>query len=590
MAKQAWPSRETAEQLLAEAEPLNPGPWGDHSRTAARCAERIARRCPDLDPERAYVLGLLHDIGRRFGVKHLGHVYDGWQYMLSLGYPAAARICLSHSFVTGQLEDYVGRFDIPEKQQEMLRAALAARPMDDYDRLIILCDAISGADGVMDMEDRMADVARRYGSYPEDKREANRALRRYFEQKMGADLYETVGRSTTCREDKTMQFDEAFFDAGVDRYGTDCVKWDMTRDQYGEGVLPMFVADMDVPCVPEITQAMQQRAAHPVYGYTVPGKADADALVDFWQRRHGLTIRPEWCIGTPGVVPGIKLAVHALTQPGDGVIIQSPVYGPFAGSVQHAGRRVMEAPLRQRPDGGYDMDLSAIEAQLKAGAKLMINCSPHNPASRVWTKEELTDLLALLDRYQVPLVSDEIHADFVYAPKTFVPALSLRQENVIMLCAPGKTFNIAGLQVGTLVCPDEDKRARICEVMESFGVGQENLMSLCAARAAYVHGDAWLDGLLAYLDGNRRALAQAVAEYLPKAVLTPVEATYLGWLDLRAYGYDNDELVARTIAAGVRFNAGTFFGELGNGFMRINFGCPRRYIAEGVRCLAKALE
>lgn len=193
MTTQGWPDRTAAEQLLAEAEPHNPGPWADHCRTAARCAERIARRC-GMDPERAYVLGLMHDIGRRFGVKHLGHVYDGWQYMLSLGYPDAARSCLTHSFVTGQLEDYVGRFDILPAQQSQLQAALAVRPMDDYDRLIMLCDAISGAEGVMDMEDRMADVARRYGGYPEDKREANRALRRYFEQKMGADLYEVVGR------------------------------------------------------------------------------------------------------------------------------------------------------------------------------------------------------------------------------------------------------------------------------------------------------------------------------------------------------------------------------------------------------------
>lgn len=194
MTNPGWPDRETAERLLAEAEPLNPGPWGDHCRTAARCAERIAARCPGLDPDRAYVLGLMHDIGRRFGVKHLAHAYDGWQYMLSLGYPAAARVCLTHSFVRGVIEDYVGRFDLPSAQEQLLRDGVAnALPYDEYDWLIQLVDAMSGAEGVLDMEDRMDDVARRYGSYPEEIREVNRQLRRHFEKRMGAELYEVVG-------------------------------------------------------------------------------------------------------------------------------------------------------------------------------------------------------------------------------------------------------------------------------------------------------------------------------------------------------------------------------------------------------------
>lgn len=196
MAERDFPTRKEAEHILAEAEPHNPGPWGDHSRTAAQCAERIAARCVGMDPEKAYVLGLLHDIGRRFGVKHLGHVYDGWQYMLRLGYPAAARICLTHSFVTGDIHDYIGRFDIPEEQQREIGNALHAVTFDDYDRLVMLCDAISGAQGVMDMEARMDDVQRRYGCYPEDKRAANRALRRYFEDKLGQDLYAALGDVT----------------------------------------------------------------------------------------------------------------------------------------------------------------------------------------------------------------------------------------------------------------------------------------------------------------------------------------------------------------------------------------------------------
>lgn len=183
----AYPHRETAEALLKEAEGLNPGPWGNHSRYVALCAEKIAAAC-GMDSEKAYVLGLLHDIGRREGVKHLGHVYDGWAYLNRLGYPDAARICLTHSFNTGKLEDYIGCFDIPEDQQRELEEALGACEFDDYDRLIQLCDSLAGAEGVMGLEKRMGSVKERYGRYPQEKWDKNFALKAYFEQKCGFDM------------------------------------------------------------------------------------------------------------------------------------------------------------------------------------------------------------------------------------------------------------------------------------------------------------------------------------------------------------------------------------------------------------------
>lgn len=191
--EQTKPTREQAEELLREAEACNPGPWGDHSRVAARCAQRIAAAC-GLDPEKAYILGLLHDIGRRHGVTYLRHVYDGWKDMQAQGYPEVARICLTHSFNEQKLEGYVGRFDLEPEQLQELRAALEECVYDEYDRLIQLCDALAGSDGVMDMEARMDDVQRRYGSYPPGKRAMNRYLRRWFEQKAGGrDIYEIVG-------------------------------------------------------------------------------------------------------------------------------------------------------------------------------------------------------------------------------------------------------------------------------------------------------------------------------------------------------------------------------------------------------------
>ncbi len=387
-----------------------------------------------------------------------------------------------------------------------------------------------------------------------------------------------------------MKFDHEYFDAGLYRLGTRCEKWDEARKEHGEDILPLWVADMDFPSPPAVQEAILKRAAHPTYGYTAELEDDHQALINFWQRRHDLTIQPEWLTLMPCVVTGIKAAILALTQPEDKVLIQSPVYGPFRMSVQATGRTLADAPMLRDENGRYTMDLAATEAQLQSGAKLMILCSPHNPASRAWSAEELTALITLLDKYNVPLVSDEIHADFVYAPGKFVPVLSLTQKNVMSFCAASKTFNLAGLQQACCICPDEKIREAFRHEMDKAGVRAGNIFALEGTRAAYNEGDEWLDGLMAYLDGNRKHLADMVAEHLPKAVLTPLEATYLGWIDLRAYGFNGDELMQRTIAAGVQFTGGTFFGDNGDGFLRINIGCPRRYITEGVLRLKKALE
>lgn len=387
-----------------------------------------------------------------------------------------------------------------------------------------------------------------------------------------------------------MKFDQEYFDAGLYRLGTRCEKWDEARREHGEDVLPLWVADMDFPSPPAVHEALLRRAAHPTYGYTAELADDHQALIDFWQRRHGLSVQQDWLTLMPCVVTGLKLAILALTKPGDRVLIQSPVYGPFRMSVEATGRTLADAPMCRDENGRYSMDLAAVERELQNGAKLMLLCSPHNPASRAWTKEELCALIGLLDKYQVPLASDEIHADFVYAPGEFIPVLSLTQKRVMSFCAASKTFNLAGLQQACCICPDQAMREAFRAEMDKAGVRAGNVFALEGTRAAYNEGDAWLDGLMAYLDGNRRHLAELVAQYLPKAVLTPLEATYLGWIDLRAYGFHEEELMQRTIAAGVQFTGGCFFGEDGEGFLRINIGCPRRYITEGVRRLAKALE
>lgn len=188
------PSREEAERIIREAEAINPGPWGDHCRVAAHCAERIAARCEGMDPDKAYVVGLLHDIGRRFGGRHLGHVADGYSYMMSLGYDEVARICLTHSFNNLSLDGYIGKIDTTEEEFALIQTELARIHMDDYDRLIQLCDALAGAEGVLDIEERMGDVKRRYGYYPEDKWNINLELKKWFEDRMNADLYVVVDK------------------------------------------------------------------------------------------------------------------------------------------------------------------------------------------------------------------------------------------------------------------------------------------------------------------------------------------------------------------------------------------------------------
>ncbi|MBQ8160500.1 MAG: PatB family C-S lyase [Clostridia bacterium] len=383
-------------------------------------------------------------------------------------------------------------------------------------------------------------------------------------------------------------YDEAFFDRGLDRTGTGAIKWEACKDR---DMLPMWVADMDFASPDECVEALQRRASHPTYGYTDYGTKDKKALCDFWMRRHQLQVEEEAVLSLPCVVTGLKIAIQAFTEKGDGVIIQSPVYGPFAQSVRVTGRTIMDAQLLPDEKGHYRMNLEKVEEHCRHGAKLFMLCNPHNPVSRCWTEEELRALLNILNRYGVILVSDEIHADFVYAPFHMVPLLSLQKERVVSLCAASKTFNLAGLQHASCLCPDREMREKIERTIESCGVVSGNIFGLEASCAAYLYGDAWLDGLIAYLEGNRRELKEQLREHLPEAILSPMEATYLGWLDLRAWNYTCDELKARTEKSGLMLTDGTFFGEdVGEGFERINIGCPRKNIRESVRRLKKALE
>jgi len=385
-------------------------------------------------------------------------------------------------------------------------------------------------------------------------------------------------------------FDFEFFDMGLDRMGTATEKWDVARKEHGADLLPMWVADMDFSSPPAVQAALLKRAAHPTYGYTELTEADDEAFIAFWQRRHGLEINRDELVHLPCVVTGIKACIQAFSEKGDGVVIQPPVYGPFFSAIEKLDRRLMESPLVQGEDRRFHMNFDKLEAHFVSGAKIMLLCSPHNPVSRVWSAEEMQRLTALCEKYNVVLVADEIHADFVFTPAAFVPALETESKQIISLCAASKTFNLAGLQQAYLITKNRDFKQKVQRVLEATGVRSGNIFALEGTRAAYNEGDAWLDGLMAYLDKGREILKAELERELPKVELVPIEATYLAFADMRAYGYTCEEMTKRCLDKKVMFTEGTFFSEeLGEGFLRINFACPHRFIFEGIKRLKSAL-
>lgn len=389
-----------------------------------------------------------------------------------------------------------------------------------------------------------------------------------------------------------MGFDERYFDRPMDRRNTECEKWD-DRDVMNPDGVPLWVADMDFPCAPAIVEALQRRVSHPCFGYNIDRPLDGEALVSFWRRRHGLEAQPKQTQMLPCVITGLKTCVRAFTREGDDVAILTPVYGPFYEAIRANGRKIMPVSLlRQEETGRYELDYAGMEQALQNGAKLMMLCSPHNPVSRLWSREELTALCRLAEKYNVPMVCDEIHADFVYQPGRFVSILSIPEgrQRAVMLCSASKTFNVAGLQQAAAICMNEEMMAAFRQALASAGVVSGNTFARLAARAAYTACDDWLHGLLAYLDGSRVLLGEWMRQYVPKARLSPIEATYLAWADMRAYGLTCEQMAEKCRQAGVALTAGTFFGQEGEGFMRINFACPRAQLLEGIKRLGQALK
>lgn len=384
------------------------------------------------------------------------------------------------------------------------------------------------------------------------------------------------------------------FETRIERKGTDCVKWDIDNPKVnGEGMLPMWVADMDFACPPEVTEAIVKRAAHPIYGYPLKSAAFFESLQEWIRKRFGVEVETSWMAGIPGVIPGIHVAIEAYTSPGERVLVQTPVYYPFFHAVENRGRQVVRSSLRER-DGRYEMDWDDLAEKLSDPAvKLMLLCSPHNPVGRVWTRQELERLGALCVEHGVIVVSDEIHADLVYEKGSHTPYYSLAPElarQSVTFLAASKTFNLAGLFTSYILTENRQLLRDFTVAASKMGCENLNLFGMEATIAAYRHGEPWLNELLAYLQQNATYIHRYLAEHVPDVKMPVPQATYLGWIDFRRLGLKQPELnrLLREKAK-LGFHDGVTFGQEGEGFQRINFACPRSVVEEAMERLKRAI-
>lgn len=383
------------------------------------------------------------------------------------------------------------------------------------------------------------------------------------------------------------------FDEIIPRRHTDSMKFDGLEAWYGRpGLLPLWVADMDFR-VPEcVTAAIQRLVDHGIYGYHLKSPRYFAAIVDWWSRRHGYAVDPAGIVFSPGVVPALSHLVQALTDKGDGVLVQPPVYHPFFWAVQANGRRVVENRLLER-DGRYSIDFDDLEAKARE-AKLLILSSPHNPVGRVWRREELERIAELCLRHGLLILADEIHNDLVFPPHRHLPMASLSSEVdriTVTAHAASKTFNLASLSTAYLMIRDPALRERFQTASEPLHVEALNPFGLEAMAAAFQEGEPWRVALLDYLEGNYRFLRDHLTAHLPRVKVSPLEGTYLAWLDFREYGLAPQVLKASLIErAGLALNDGPLFGPGGEGFQRLNLACPRAILAEALERLPAALE
>ncbi|MDX2445128.1 MAG: PatB family C-S lyase [Bacteroidales bacterium] len=383
------------------------------------------------------------------------------------------------------------------------------------------------------------------------------------------------------------------FDKIINREGSHSVKYDARGFYFGEeDLIPMWVADMDF-AVPEfITDALVDRAKHPIYGYTIRPDSYFKSFIDWVQRRHNWEMQKDWILYSPGIVPALNFIVQCFSEQNDKVLIQPPVYHPFFSVVENNQREGVFNPLAYR-NNRYEIDFEDLKRKISTGVKLILFSNPHNPVGRAWNRDELEKLGNICIENNVLIVSDEIHSDLVLPGYTHIPMASISDEiaKITITCmAPSKTFNLAGLSTSSVIISDQSKRELFQQYMGKFHISGGNIFGAVASEAAYTYGDHWLDSLLEYLDENFHYLDEYLKTRIPKIKLVPSEATYLAWLDFRGLKLEGDALKSFTIKnARVGFNDGRTFRDGGEGFQRMNLACPKQVLQEALLRLEKAV-
>lgn len=384
------------------------------------------------------------------------------------------------------------------------------------------------------------------------------------------------------------------FDQIIDRRGTNSIKYDFALEHgMPADVLPLWVADMDFRTAPSVADAIAQACERGIFGYSGSHQDYFDALQRWYLSYFGWEVQQEWLIKTPGVVFAICMAIRAFTQKGEAVLIQRPVYYPFSKSVLDNERRVINNPLVYS-EGKYTIDFDDFEKKIvQENVRLFLLCSPHNPVGRVWTKEELIRLGDICLKHHVLVLSDEIHADFVFpgnVHSVFVNLKPAYQDIAIVCTSPSKSFNLAGLQVSNIWIPNENNRDKFQREMIRTGYSQINQLGLVAAQAAYETGRPWLEELKKYLTANLAFVRSYLEKYLPNVHLVEPQGTYLLWLDFSGLGLSDSQLEERIVQrARLWLDKGKLFGVEGHGFERINIACPRSILQTALQALGKAL-
>ncbi|MGB1090903.1 MAG: MalY/PatB family protein [Oceanobacter sp.] len=388
----------------------------------------------------------------------------------------------------------------------------------------------------------------------------------------------------------TTRFD---FDTPVNRQGSGCYKWDSNPDS---DTLPMYVADMDFKTPDLILEALHKRVDHGVFGYTWVKDDYLEAVQSWFSKRYQFELEREWILPSLGIVAGLSALLRELLEPGDGVIVQTPVYHCFFSSIRSADARIVQNPLKLTNDR-YQIDFNDLEQKAAdASVKVMLLCHPHNPSGRVWTQEELVRIGEICQRNDVLVVSDEIHCDLLFPGETHLPYAKAAAEhlnNSITLQAPGKSFNLAGLQIANIIIPNPKLRSKVRKALHRNEVHSLNPFGIEASIAAYQQGEDWLEALKTYLHGNFKLIESFLAEQLPELKLYPQQATYLAWIDCSATGLNGDQMAKRLLDEGnLRISSGMGFlpeTEQENHFIRLNFGCPRATVEEGLKRLKTVL-